>query len=149
MPRATYRERVCSKCRLAVIPAGQVHDYCRPCARTAAKESRDRLGRDHGTRLWRQREYGMSDDAFRAMVEAQGGLCAICREPETAMRGGVVRPLCIDHDHETGGVRGLLCSRCNTAVGLMLDDPARLRAAVAYLTIPRLLDPSRELEPTA
>jgi hypothetical protein len=90
----------------------------------------------------------MADYEYQALVESQGGLCAICREPETAMRGGVIRPLCIDHDHETGVVRGLLCSRCNTAVGLMLDDPDRLREAVAYLTIPRLLDPSHELEPT-
>lgn len=61
------------------------------------------------------------------MVTAQGGVCAICEQPEPKKR------LAVDHDHTTGAVRALLCSKCNVALGLMSDDPARLRVAAHYL----------------
>lgn len=51
------------------------------------------------------------------MLEAQEGVCKICLEPESALSGkGGVRALCVDHDHQTGRVRGLLCVRCNAAI---------------------------------
>jgi hypothetical protein len=59
--------------------------------------------------------------------------CAICgttENPGGRSRAGVFH---IDHDHETGRVRGLLCSRCNTALGYMDDDPTKLRDAADYL----------------
>ncbi len=49
-----------------------------------------------------------------------------------------VGPLCCDHDHATGLIRGWLCDRCNIAMGLMKDDPARLRGAATYLERPCL-----------
>lgn len=57
------------------------------------------------------------------------------RNPETAEYHltGNVRNLAVDHCHENGHVRGLLCSSCNTAIGLLRDDPAILRSAIAYL----------------
>lgn len=61
------------------------------------------------------------------MLEAQGGVCAICRRPSDPA------PLHVDHDHRTGAIRGLLCSPCNTAIGLLGDDPDRMMAAAAYL----------------
>lgn len=68
------------------------------------------------------------------MLEVQRHVCAICFEPETTTaKSGEPRLLCVDHDHETGEVRGLLCSRCNTALGLFDDDPARLGVAMSYL----------------
>lgn len=63
------------------------------------------------------------------MVADQGGRCAICAGSPV----GPGRRLHVDHDHATGRVRALLCSSCNTAVGLMQDDSARLRAAADYL----------------
>lgn len=74
------------------------------------------------TRL--QREYGLTPDEYVAMVDACGGRCAIC---------DLSKPLDVDHDHDTGRVRGLLCRNCNRAIGWMHDDPAILRRAVAYL----------------
>jgi hypothetical protein len=62
--------------------------------------------------------------------------CDICGARETLTRGGHVRRLNIDHDHQTGALRGVLCSRCNTALGMFGDDPAKLRAAAAYLENP-------------
>jgi hypothetical protein len=67
------------------------------------------------------------------MNDAQAGVCAICDLPERATRNGVPKRLAVDHDHATGAVRALLCSRCNLAIGYMEDCPARLRAAADYL----------------
>lgn len=82
------------------------------------------------------RKYGISLDDYIAMLERQGGVCAICRMPETSRhrRGtGDVRRLSVDHCHETGVVRGLLCWRCNAGIGKFEDDPALLALALAYL----------------
>ncbi len=67
------------------------------------------------------------------MFVAQGGVCAICEQPETAQRSGRAKWLAVDHDHGTGAVRGLLCSNCNPMLGYAKDDPALLRAAASYL----------------
>lgn len=78
----------------------------------------------------RQKRYGVSEGQFRAMCDAQAGLCAICCEP---MRPG--KETHVDHDHVTGAVRGLLCHHCNVGVGMFKDDSVRLNSAVAYLGV--------------
>lgn len=79
--------------------------------------------------------YDLTPEQYASMVAAQGGLCAICAQPETARdrHTGAVQPLVIDHDHATGVVRGLLCTACNKALGQFGDDPDRLRSAITYL----------------
>lgn len=80
-----------------------------------------------------RRYNGMSERAYNLMLATQGGVCAICRNPETVTRNGVIRPLCVDHDHKTGEVRGLLCVGCNSALGYLGDDPDLLRRAAEFL----------------
>ncbi len=80
--------------------------------------------RHAGTR--RKTIYGLSAEHHRRLVEQQNGVCAICKRPSR-------RALCVDHCHATRQVRGLLCDKCNTALGLLGDDVRRLLAAVAYL----------------
>lgn len=71
--------------------------------------------------------YGISAEDFDTMAEKQGGECAICRDtPEK---------LFVDHCHDTGQVRGLLCNRCNLGLGKFRDDPALLEAALEYLRV--------------
>jgi hypothetical protein len=70
--------------------------------------------------------YGLSKEDYDRMLAQQHGACAICKQRSQAT-------LCIDHDHSTGEVRGLLCRKCNMGLGLYDDDPCRLRAAAAYL----------------
>lgn len=81
----------------------------------------------------RKAKYGLSAEQIQEMRESQGGKCAIC---EIVMRVGG-RPGMdqehVDHDHKTGDVRGLLCSRCNTSIGKFNDDPALLRRAAEYI----------------
>lgn len=72
----------------------------------------------------RKRQYGVTQYEYLAMLTEQGGKCPGC---------GSSSPTCIDHDHETGRVRGLLCVKCNLALGHASDDPGRLRRLANYL----------------
>lgn len=72
----------------------------------------------------RRHRYGISPEDFKELMLAQDGRCACC-DQKTALH--------VDHCHSTGRVRGLLCSNCNTAIGLLGDDCDRLMSAVAYL----------------
>lgn len=63
-------------------------------------------------------------------------ICDICHRPETATRNGVVRLLNKDHNHSTGEWRGLLCSRCNTAIGMFSDNVHLMQSAINYLKNP-------------
>lgn len=67
-------------------------------------------------------------ETYTILWEAQGGVCAICRQAEP-----LNRRLALDHCHGTNRVRGLLCTHCNLALGLLDDDVQRLTAAIAYL----------------
>jgi hypothetical protein len=87
---------------------------------------------------WRERnpEYNMGTKKvhcthaeYLQMVEDQAGVCAICREAE---KDG--RPLSVDHDHRTGRNRGLLCHRCNVALGGFQDDVQLIQWALEYLS---------------
>lgn len=75
-----------------------------------------------------KRVYGMTPEEYASMLEAQGGGCAVCGKPP--------RPdisLHIDHDHESGRRRGLLCFSCNQVLGSVGDDASRLIALASYL----------------
>lgn len=74
------------------------------------------------------KKYGLSLERFEAMKLSQGGLCAACGSPGSS-RG----ELCVDHNHSTGAVRGLLCDRCNVALGYALESPAILRGLADYI----------------
>lgn len=78
--------------------------------------------------------FGMSLEEYDALLAQQGGVCAICKQPETEIWRGGLQPLSVDHDHVTNEVRGLLCDRCNRGIGALHDSPALLAAAIAYLT---------------
>jgi hypothetical protein len=72
-------------------------------------------------------KYNLTIEQYEMMIESQSGVCAICSNPP-GMRG-----FCIDHDHKTGLVRGLLCNKCNSALGLFGDSIRILAAAIVYL----------------
>lgn len=99
-----------------------------------AREMRRRDGRGEKHRSLRQK-YGISIEDFDRMHEEQGGLCRICRQPNTSAANDkkVASSLVVDHCHETGAIRGLLCHNCNRGIGFMKDDPELLLAAAAYL----------------
>lgn len=73
------------------------------------------------------RRYNLSLEDYQTMLRLQGGTCAICFSPCPEGR------LCVDHDHTTGLLRGLLCRACNRALGGFNEDPELLRRAAEYL----------------
>lgn len=99
-----------------------------------AEKSRNRYGnktpaeRKEANRAYAlKHEYGLTVEQYDHMLAEQGGVCALCSRPPG------VRLLAVDHDHDTGRVRGLLCVRCNTALGSLGDNEEGLLRAVAYL----------------
>jgi hypothetical protein len=114
------------------------HPLCKPCRaaqeRTRYSRDRDRLlalkrvnTRWRRRARWRalERKYGLHQHEYEAIFAAQRGCCAICELRALS--------LYVDHCHETGRVRGLLCTKCNFAVGQFGDDPMRCEAAASYL----------------
>ena len=76
-----------------------------------------------------KRAYGISYDTYLNMRDEQDGKCAICGKYEEASK----RQFAVDHCHDTGKVRGLLCSNCNTGIGNLNDDINMLNKAIEYL----------------
>lgn len=81
-----------------------------------------------------KKSYGISLEEFEAMRVAQDDCCAACGRAGWPGGKHPGTP-CVDHDHTTNRVRGLLCSHCNSAIGYADDEPARLRGMAAYLEI--------------
>lgn len=96
--------------------------YCGPCHNAKGRETVQRLyGSTRDYHL--KRRYGITSADVDAMIEAQGGTCAVCAG----------KPEHVDHDHETDQVRGILCFNCNQALGNVRDDPTVLLGLVRYL----------------
>jgi hypothetical protein len=85
---------------------------------------------------FRKRKYGITQEQYLHMLKNQNGVCAICGNLETVTdkKTGLIRSLCVDHDHESGKIRGLLCSRCNVAIGLIDDSPEKAKKIFEYLS---------------
>jgi hypothetical protein len=129
------------------VPSRRV---CRDCVRKQNRESRKRYRETHPERAkasnnkWRRKNphkvrlhkikqlYGLSKREYEALLLEQQGRCAICHVEDS---------LVVDHSHSTGAVRGLLCHACNTALGLMRDDPDVLCTAAAYIERTKLENP--------
>lgn len=80
-----------------------------------------------------KRKYGLSLKEYQALLKQQNGVCAICLQAEHIIWHGQLRPLSVDHCHNTGQVRGLLCSDCNTMLGHVNDNVETLQRAIDYL----------------
>lgn len=111
--------------------------WCKTCQGEIAKkwfeENPDRQLASKRRHNWRS--YGMTPEKYNQMLAEQGGVCAICGQDEPAANGRTGKKflLSVDHDHATGEVRGLLCNRCNRAIGLMSDSTDLLKKAIYYL----------------
>ena len=108
---------------------------CKPCCSARAMQwYRDNPGRTiaNKRRFNLEKLDGITLAEYDALMHAQGGVCAVCRKAAAGRHSRDVR-LVVDHCHETGVTRGLLCNNCNRAIGLLGDDPILLRRAITYL----------------
>jgi hypothetical protein len=125
------RQRFCSrKCQRRAYYAADPARYKRYGANKPPEDPRH--SRDRTLRY----KYGIGCDEYDRRLIEQDGRCAICRGIKTYCSVGDF--FSVDHDHSTGDVRGLLCGHCNRGLGMMSDDPVRLRAAADYLERARI-----------
>lgn len=109
---------------------------CNPCKlirhkvyRKANPEKNIRVNPERDRDLRLQREYGITSKDYDNMLSQQGGCCRICGTPQQDFS----KPLCVDHCHKTGKVRGILCNSCNSMLGYAKDNLFILENAIEYL----------------
>ena len=141
------QNKTCSKCKITKDTSGFYKDsHCSDNLHPSCKQCGADLRANNGNKYakkWRQLHpaerkissrksqfkslYGITIDGFDLMYNKQDGKCACCGKDNGSRR------LAVDHDHSTGKVRGLLCSKCNTAIGLCNDNPAILDVIAKYI----------------
>lgn len=119
----TARFRKCMKCGVDV-PTKPGYPVCADCK----IDKRDRVKEKQKEERRRFRKYGISEEHYHEMIQAQNQKCAICNTDKPTLKGWQ-----IDHCHSTGKVRGILCHHCNTAIGQFKDNIDHLLNAIDYL----------------
>ncbi|SRR5881394_1007110 len=119
---------ICSTCKITFETYNNGH-YCPACHAEYVREwtKKNYVSVKNTQFLYK---YGITMDDYSRMFEEQEGLCKICRCRQPNAR---FKYLSVDHDHETGRVRGLLCMNCNRGLGLFDHDPILLEKAIDYL----------------
>ncbi len=117
VPVGGTKPLTCERCKGTYFSPNNRGRFCPPC--------RKEHGEAYRSAWARAKKYGITADEYLALVEKQDGKCGICRvnDPD----------LVVDHCHNSGQIRGLLCNRCNRAIGLLGDTYESLQAAADYL----------------
>lgn len=131
--------RICTKCRqLKPVAefyacrtgkrAGELRTECKGCRKEYINRWRKNKGlvRSREQHLWTNYKIRLTE--YERLLEEQGGKCAVCESPSTDGEC-----FCVDHDHSTGEIRGLLCKSCNFGLGFFKDSTERLMKAAEYL----------------
>lgn len=130
------KSKVCPKCGLRkpvakfsrnVNTKDGLAYQCKDCHTAYVKAHRE-ANADYYRQVQLRCKYGITVEIYNKMLEAQGGVCAICGN-----RCPTGKALAVDHDKETGQVRGLLCSPCNTGIGQLQHSVDLLTSAMSYL----------------
>ncbi len=123
------------------LSCGKHPSPCEPCRsrnREYMRRKRAGIPPEEKTQQWHSKrhyylkyKFGITEQYYNEMLEAQGHACAICKSKESGDKR--TSRLSVDHCHTHGHIRGLLCSSCNKAIGLMRDSPTLFRSAIEYL----------------
>ena len=128
--------KVCSKCKVDKAldqfakrydrPIG-VRPWCRECQRKidAEKRKTDAGKKKYRTQLWKQSGIDITYEEYKEKYEALAGCCEICNEQYPS--------LCVDHNHDTGEIRGLLCTSCNLAIEHLKESVENMNNAITYI----------------
>lgn len=124
-PQGYFKEKPCRCCSDLFLPKAPSELYCS-----------DSCKRRGITTAYLLRSYKITLDDYETMLNAQGHKCKICGGEGFIMNSNRHKlKLVVDHCHSTGRVRGLLCHNCNRAIGLLQDNVATLKSAIAYLNV--------------
>ena len=125
--------KICSKCKAEKEldqfhkqPTGKLgrHSWCKVCFNQYHKEYSTKYSPEQKAKWNLSTRYKLNHNDIREMLIKQGGKCAICKKP--------LVKFCVDHDHSTGKVRGILCHRCNILIGGW-DDSEWKKKALEYI----------------
>ena len=135
----TSTHKVCSKCGIKKERSEYYNDssrndgitsYCKECTRSKTdkwrKENPEKVNQ---ASIWyrRERTYGITEEDFMKMIDNQKWECAVCKK-------SIDESCHVDHNHENGKVRGLLCDSCNKGLGFFKDNVEHLASAIKYLS---------------
>jgi hypothetical protein len=130
--------KVCTKCKEEKPKSEFYKDkqntsglksWCKTCSHSYTKEL-NKKNPDVKREWYLKTKYGLTLEQWVLLFEQQGGRCAICFTFEPNGRYDTFH---VDHDHNTGVIRGLLCDSCNRGIGLLKDSTTVLKSAVSYL----------------
>ena len=122
----------CRKCSVELVPLDNWNKsqvkagsyICRDCHKSSLRANKKSIRNNY-----LKRTYGITIEDYNEMFESQGGCCDICGEHQSEFS----RTFAVDHDHESGAIRSLLCGKCNRGIGYLGDDIATVREALNYL----------------
>lgn len=124
--------KVCKRCNQEnihyVLKSGKPYSWCKLCVNAYNLKQYHKHKPAHQARMVKanlKRKYNLDIDTYKQMLANQHNQCLICWE-ELVLTA-------LDHCHKTGRVRGILCSKCNSGLGMFRDNPDLLQAAAAYL----------------
>lgn len=119
-PNGYFKDKNCKTCKTVFTPSNPSQRYC--CNKCRGKTS------------YYQRNYGITETVYNKMKEDQSNLCFLCNSEGFAIgKNNHTEKLAVDHCHETGKIRKLLCHNCNRALGLLKDNPELMRKAAEYV----------------
>jgi len=107
-----------------------IQSMCRHCRASYPKNKYPERIRNYDL----LKTYGISSEDFENLLKSQNNCCAICNINQYELKDRKKKFLCVDHCHESGNIRGLLCDKCNRGIGLLGDDVSNLKSAVNYLS---------------
>lgn len=108
---------------------------CKSCQNKRALKSyhKDKTVHQKAAHKFNLKRYGLTPESYKDLLEKQGGCCAICGVDTPTVARATAKYFSVDHCHDTGRVRGLLCCTCNAGLGMLKDSRDMLRRALEYL----------------
>lgn len=126
--RKADKQCICEICKEPFLAKMRTAKYCLKCKSPQGEVRYSRI-----EQMYRRFDIRPSD--FEFMLQSQGSRCGICQSDDPGKSNtGKTKGWCVDHDHSTGQIRGILCDRCNRGIGLLGDSLEGLERAVQYLT---------------
>lgn len=120
-------KKECENCQEEYMAGSQIQRFCDAGCCLSFRYSTGFINKR------RFHHYKLSEHDFVLLLAKQNEVCAICKCPETRTRSNRKIQLAIDHSHDSGLIRGLLCTDCNRGLGMFHDDVHRLESAARYI----------------